>query len=528
MEYFIFRNNTIESFFAKFDAQMSGYDDISYVPVDAERFIWFYQVPFHFNREVVSGEILSYVDKIKFLLTRIPEHKSFIIFSLVNIVKFNFLQTDNIAEDAIAQYNQQIKEISKQYKNVKVIDFSNFTSKYAAEQLFSWRFYCISQMGLNPQLAASFSSWFANEIRALSLKRKKCIVLDLDNTLWGGVLGEEGVSGIKIGGDYPGKAFLYFQEGLVELAKRGIILAVCSKNNEADVLEVWENNPFVLLKQEYISAYRINWNNKADNIRALAEELNIGMDSMVFIDDNPTERELVKQLLPMVDVPDFPAQPYLLPQFLMDINDRYFKIYDITSEDLQKTAQYKANAARSKEQEKFDNLDEFLKSLEIKLSIAKIDEFSIARIAQMTQKTNQFNLTTKRYTESDVREFLSKGWLIYSLSISDKFGDSGISGTIFLEPIENGYTIDTILLSCRVLGKGIEMAFLQTVMNELFANKNQKVEATYIPTLKNAQVADFYERNNFKLVETSEQGVKQYVLQLNKAFIISDIYTINK
>lgn len=204
-----------------------------------------------------------------------------------------------------------------------------------------------SQMGINPKLASDFSCWFEDRLREISLCRKKCLVLDLDNTLWGGVLGEDGIDGIKIGGDYPGKAFLYFQEGLLELAKRGVILTICSKNNERDVLDLWEKNPFVLLRKEHFSAWRINWRNKADNIRELSEELNIGLDSLVFVDDNPTERELVRQMLPMVEVPEFPKQSYMLPDFLISLSDRYFRVYSVTEEDRRKTEQYKANASRT-------------------------------------------------------------------------------------------------------------------------------------------------------------------------------------
>lgn len=237
----------------------------------------------------------------------------------------------------------------------------------------------------------------------------------------GGVLGEDGIDGIKIGGDYPGKAFLYFQEGLLELAKRGVILTICSKNNERDVLDLWEKNPFVLLRKEHFSAWRINWRNKADNIRELSEELNIGLDSLVFVDDNPTERELVRQMLPMVEVPEFPKQPYMLPDFLISLSDRYFRVYSVTEEDRRKTEQYKANASRTQERKKFVDFDQYLQSLEIEMRIEPISSFNVSRIAQMTHKTNQFNLTTRRYSESDLMGFSSEGWLIYCLSVKGSF-----------------------------------------------------------------------------------------------------------
>lgn len=381
-------------------------------------------------------------------------------------------------------------------------------------------------MGINPKLASDFSCWFEDRLREISLCRKKCLVLDLDNTLWGGVLGEDGIDGIKIGGDYPGKAFLYFQEGLLELAKRGVILTICSKNNERDVLDLWEKNPFVLLRKEHFSAWRINWRNKADNIRELSEELNIGLDSLVFVDDNPTERELVRQMLPMVEVPEFPKQPYMLPDFLISLSDRYFRVYSVTEEDRRKTEQYKANASRTQERKKFVDFDQYLQSLEIEMRIEPISSFNVSRIAQMTHKTNQFNLTTRRYSESDLMGFSSEGWLIYCLSVKDRFGDNGITGAVLLRPIDGGYEIDSFLLSCRILGKGIEEVFLSGILNILRNRGVKLVKASYIPTAKNMQVSGFYERTDFVLDSQDKDGSKFYHLNMGAEIKIPSYYKI--
>jgi FkbH-like protein len=412
--------------------------------------------------------------------------------------------------------------MSLQYANLKVIDFHEFTSRYTARDLFDWKFYFISQMGLNPALHKDFKAWFDSKMESIALKRKKCLVLDLDNTLWGGVLGEDGIDGIQIGGDYPGKAFLYFQEALLELSKSGVILTICSKNNEQEVLEVWNKNPFLILKKENFATYRINWKDKATNIKELAEELNIGLDSFVFVDDNTTERELVKQLLPMVEVPDFPEQPYELPAFFQKLVNKYFKVYSITDEDKKKTQQYKANASRAQEQRSFGDFKEFLKSLNIQITIEEANEFNIQRIAQMTQKTNQFNLTTRRYTDADVRLFMKEGWKIWCLSVADKFGDNGITGCIMV----NENQIDTLLLSCRILGKGIEFAFVKKVLALLKDIGISELTATFIPTAKNAQVASFYDKCGFEL-GTEKEGVKYYSLSLSDANLaIEDYYHI--
>ncbi|UVQ79841.1 HAD-IIIC family phosphatase [Parabacteroides distasonis] len=342
----------------------------------------------------------------------------------------------------------------------------------------------------------------------------------------GGVLGEDGIDGIKIGGDYPGKAFLYFQEGLLELAKRGVILTICSKNNERDVLDLWEKNPFVLLRKEHFSAWRINWRNKADNIRELSEELNIGLDSLVFVDDNPTERELVRQMLPMVEVPEFPKQSYMLPDFLISLSDRYFRVYSVTEEDRRKTEQYKANASRTQERKKFVDFDQYLQSLEIEMRIEPMNSFNVSRIAQMTQKTNQFNLTTRRCSESDLMGFSSEGWLIYCLSVKDRFGDNGITGAVLLRPIDGGYEIDSFLLSCRILGKGIEEAFLSGILNILRNRGVKLVKASYIPTAKNMQVSGFYERTDFVLDSQDKDGSKFYHLNMGAEIKIPSYYKI--
>lgn len=196
------------------------------------------------------------------------------------------------------------------------------------------------------------------------------------------------------------------------LSKQGIILTICSKNNEADVQEAWEKNPFIVLKKAAFAATRINWQDKATNIVELSKELNIGSDSMVFIDDNPTERELIKWQLPMAAVPEFPKQPYLSLQFFQKLVGVYFTVYDITNEDKMETEQYKANAERAQEMAKFGNFEDSMKSLEIKIDILNADQFNIPRIAQMTQKTYQFNLTIKRYTDADVRGFEDKVWTL--------------------------------------------------------------------------------------------------------------------
>jgi FkbH-like protein len=413
------------------------------------------------------------------------------------------------------RFNSYLYEKTNENLNLKVLDFSLFLDSFSAHEKIDWKFYYMSMMSINPKLSKAFKNWFSLQLDSIALKRKKCLVLDLDNTLWGGILGEDGIEGIKIGGSYPGNAFTYFQTGIKELSKKGILLTICSKNNETDVLQIWDNLPGMVLSDKDFVASRINWNNKAENIKELAEELNLGLDSFVYIDDNPTERDLVRGILPMVEVPDFPDQPYELARFYKQLVERYFTVYKLTKEDIFKTQQYKENAFRSELQKKYTNFDDYISNLGIEISISSAKDFNISRIVQMCQKTNQFNLTTKRYIEDEIRSLIAQESWVNCISVKDKFGDNGISGLIIVtfDMDHLDAEIDTLLLSCRILGKKIEHQFMSFILNKLFQNDIRKVSATFIPTQKNMQVASFYEDCGFSLIETDVDGRKKYMLK---------------
>lgn len=503
----------------------SGYGDVSHIPAEEPDLVWFYQVPINFETEAQAREVEALKDRLGFVVSNTRPGQTLYVLSLENVFPLRFADRDRCLASAVAGFNDYAVELESAHSNVRFVDFSEYLAGYPRKDWIVWRFYFISQMIFSPDVAAGFFQWFEKRKSQIDGGRKKCLVLDLDNTLWGGVLGEDGVDGIKIGGDYPGNAFQYFQEGIVELGRHGVILAVCSKNNEADVIEAWKTNPFMKLMERHLSAYRINWENKADNIRAIAKELNIGLDSMVFVDDNPTERELVRQQLPMVSVPEFPKRPYGLMSLLQQLVNDYFRAYNLTSEDLAKTEQYKANARRSAAQHQYTNLTDFIRSLEIQIDIIQADRFNILRIAQMTQKTNQFNLTTHRYTEADITAFLERGDMVYCISVRDKFGDNGITGAIILKREGDHAAVDTLLLSCRILGKGIETAFVKTVLNLLHGQGITSVEACYVPTAKNGQVCDFYDKIGFELLSEND-GVKAYSLSMGGPFKIDDYYKI--
>ncbi len=520
---YVYRNNTIENFFDR-DYVFSGYGDIGCVPSNVDGFLWWYQMPLGTNQNRVAEEILNYIEKLKYVIHAVPPEKQFVIMTMEKFFSVTYIDSDDVVGHAIAQYNGYIKSLQCKLDNVKVIDISDFTCRYALDDMIEWRYYFTSQVGMNPKYRNAFKLWFNKKMESIRLARKKCLILDLDNTLWGGVLGEDGKHGILLGEDYPGNAYQYFQNALNELSKTGVLLAICSKNNESDVMEVWKENPNIVLKWDSITAHRINWQDKSTNIQEIAEELNLGLDSMVFIDDNPAEREWVRQRLPMVTVPEFPEQPYMLPVFFRNLVDNYFRVYSVTEEDKRKPEQYKASLLRNKSQKAFANMDDFIASLDIRLEIENANSFNIQRIAQMTQKTNQFNLTTKRYSDADIRALLNENWHIWCLRVQDRFGDSGISGCVFFD----GRSIDTFLLSCRVLGKGIEKAFLISVLKILHNMGFAYVDAVFIPTAKNMQVKCFYEQCGFMQTLSDEQGRKYYHLCLNDmSFEIGSSYSVS-
>ena len=502
MKYFVFRNMTVERLFQLpgVETTFSGYEDLSTIKMEADTYIWCYLPPYKADGRQAAAEIEAYAGMLEMILQRISESKIILVFALCDLFSVR-VQSYHPVGQAIEDYNRKLYRLAEADFRVKIIRLGDFLNRYPNDQWIDWKYYFISQMPLNPRLAGDFQAWFARQVKAVELKRKKCLVLDLDNTLWGGVLGEDGVAGIRLGGDYPGNAYLLFQQSILELAKGGVILAVCSKNNIEDVREIWQSHPANLIREEHFAARRINWQDKATNICELAAELNIGLDSIVFIDDNPTERELVQGTLPAVVVPDFPPHPYLLPVFIQDVTEKYFTVYSLTEEDRNKTEQYKIKAQRDQAKALFADFDDYLRNLQIQLSIAEVTPLTMERAAQMTQKTNQFNLTTKRYTVADLQGFFNQGAKIFTLGVRDRFGDNGITGLmIVLFNTDRYAVIDTLLMSCRVLGKGIETAFVNHVLSLLFQMGIQEITASYLPTTKNGQVADFYERIGFQTV----------------------------
>lgn len=526
MKYFILRNQTVEHLFNNLNAKYSNYDDISFIDKSADIIIWFYQLDPAKNINDLNRELRGYVDKINYLFNK----KSYNHNTILILPDIRAIQSFVYSKSIFNEYSNFIKHVFKicdNKINLKYLFLSDFTTKFELNKLIDWKYYYISGMIINPKISKSFQSWFKQKSDTLNFIRKKCLVLDCDNTLWGGVVGEDGVDGIQLGDNYPGKAFSDFQKVILELNEIGVILALCSKNNEQDVLEVFSKNTNMILKAENISSLRINWNNKADNILEISKELNIGLNSIVFLDDNPSEREIVKQLLPEVTVPNFPDKEYDLLNFIKELSIEVFSVFKLTNEDKNKSKQYLQNIRRKESINQFSDLKNYIKSLNINIDLQYLDEFNIERIAQMTQKTNQFNLTTNRYLISDLNEMIINKSIIICASIKDKFGDSGITGLLIFKYLNsNELEIDNFLLSCRILGKEIESTFLNFSLNLLRGKGFKNIYAKFIPTKKNQQVENFYEKNNFEHLKTLDDGSKLYSKLLKNNFEINNLHKI--
>lgn len=356
----------------------------------------------------------------------------------------------------------------------------------------------MASMRLSEACLPELARYCMRYVKPLKGLTKKCIVLDLDGTLWGGIVGELGPEGILLGPTVPGKEYMDFQRALLNLTRRGVLLAICSKNNPDDVLPVLREHKYMILREEHFGAMRINWRNKAENIKEIAEELNIGLDSLVFIDDNPNERELIRQLLPEVQTIELPRDPSRYRMTLESLSD--FELLAITKEDEMRMAQYQAIGKRQAMRNAATSLEEYLYSLALQFTIELLKPEVVSRLVQMFNKTNQFNLTTRRYQTADVERFLkSDEYRVYTLEVSDRFVDHGLVGTAVVRVEPNQWRIDSLLMSCRVMGLTIEQAFLARLCQDGLEAGAMTLLGEFIPSKKNHPVKDFYSQNGFTL-----------------------------
>jgi FkbH-like protein len=384
--------------------------------------------------------------------------------------------------------------------------------------------WCRAKQEVSPSIAPLYGDLVMRIVAAKLGRSYKALVLDLDNTLWGGVIGDDGLEGIVLGqGSALGEAFIGFQSYARELSRRGVILAVCSKNDAANAAEPFDKHPEMLLKQTDIASFVANWSDKAANLRAIAAHLNIGLDSLVFVDDNPFERALVRQELPMVAVPEVGDDPANFAQTIADAG--YFEGLTITQEDRERTGQYQGNQLREALKASATDLPAYLRSLDIELIWRRFDKIGLSRTVQLINKTNQFNLTTRRYSADDVMAIMQDSSCFgLQLRLLDRFGDNGIISVVIGKMQDDNLMIDTWLMSCRVLGRQVEPTTLNLIAAQAQRLGARRLVGEYVTTKKNGMVRDHYARLGFEVVEESEAGSRA-VLDLT-AYVPSETFIV--
>jgi FkbH-like protein len=376
----------------------------------------------------------------------------------------------------------------------------------------------LAKFAFSDQLIPLYADHVARILAALLGRSSKVLVLDLDNTVWGGVIGDDGLDGIKIAqGDASGEAHLALQRMAIDLRQRGIVLAVSSKNTDEVAREPFEKHPEMLLKLNHIAVSQANWNDKATNIRAIADELSLGLDALVFVDDNPVERGLVRKLLPEVAVPELPEDPAWYARTLAAAG--YFEAVAFATEDLKRAGFYQENAKRASLQKQVGNLDAYLASLEMTITFQPFDATGRARIVQLINKSNQYNLTTRRYTDPEVAD-AENDPEVFTLQVrlADLFGDNGMISVVICRPVETDvWEIDTWLMSCRVLGRKVEHIVLREILDHARAAGVRKLTGIYRPTNRNKLVVDHYAKLGFSKVGETETGVTLWDLLVEGA-----------
>ena len=418
----------------------------------------------------------------------------------------------------IRKLNFLLEEKMFEKNNIYPIDILGLQLRLGREKFYDASLYYNAKMTIGIDALPYVAKAIVDVFKAMSGKIKKCIICDLDNTLWGGVIGDDGIGGIEIGELGRGHVFTNLQRWLKQLKECGIILAVCSKNSEEIAKEPFEKNEDMILRLSDISVFVANWDDKASNIRVIQETLNIGMDSIVFLDDNPFERNLVRQMIPEITVPELPEDPALYLVFLQEQN--FFEVASFTGVGSDRTAMYQAEYERKKLEQTFESIDDYLKSLEM-IGVAKpFEQARFARIAQLTQRSNQFNLRTVRYTESEIERIASDNhYITLYYTLKDKFGDHGLVSVVILEKkADKEIFVDTWLMSCRVLKRGMEEFVVNKMIETVKENGFERVFAEYIPTTKNMMVKDIFKAFGF-----NELCDNQYMINVND-YKYKDVY----
>lgn len=448
-----------------------------------------------------ASDELEYIENIYSTLTRNIDAK-LIYYNYAEIDDAVFGNFANKIESSflfqLRKLNYELMALASRKTNLFICDISSIQNQVGKLNFFQPSIYIYTELVLSFDVLPKVAFKTMSIINTLNGKFKKCVIIDLDNTIWGGVIGDDGIENIQIGNLGIGKAFSEFQYWIKKLKNRGIIVAVCSKNTEAVAKEPFEKHPDMVLRMEDISVFKANWDNKADNIRQIKNILNIGFDSMVFLDDNPFERNIVRENIPEICVPELPEDPANYLEYLYELN--LFETVSFSNEDKDRTRLYQIEAKRVKDFQKFTNEDDFLKNLNMASKVQAFNKFNTPRVAQLSQRSNQYNLRTIRYTKADiVRIANSNDYINFAFTLEDKYGNNGLICVIILhKENQESLFIDTWLMSCRVLKRGMENFVLNTIVKYAKDNGFTTLIGEYIATLKNEMVKDHYLNLGFK------------------------------
>ena len=413
----------------------------------------------------------------------------------------------------IASSNESLRQLARANANFYVVDYAALVNRHGYDKWFDERMRHYARAPVARAMQRSLAREYVKFVRGLTGLTRKCLVVDLDNTLWGGVLGEDGVDGVKLGPDYPGSAFVEFQRYIAQLQSRGTLLAIASKNNPADVEQMFARHPFMALRLDQFSNRQIGWHKKSDSLEAIARELNIGLEHLVFIDDSAFECEQVREALPQVTVVHLPAEPTGYIAALAQ--EGWFDALSISDEDKRRADLYKQREQAESMRGSATNLEDFYRELHMHLAIAPVSAATLARSAQLTQKTNQFNVTTRRYTEADIERMLADpDWVLCTVTVRDKFGDSGVVGVMFAVQRAAALEIDTLLLSCRVIGRTVETAMLACLSQVARSRALETLTGCVVPTAKNVPVRDLFMRHGFHSADGTPEAGGQWQLSL--------------
>jgi FkbH-like protein len=418
---------------------------------------------------------------------------------------------DDVVSQVLSRFNQVLREEASAFSNIIIIDTEELIRLLGLGSTFDMRFYFQSKTPYTSMFMDELARRIKLESRNFGTTFYKALMLDCDNTLWGGILGEDLITGIKLDPyDYPGNIFWSVQHCFADLERNGVLLGLVSKNNSGDVDEVLANHPNMVLRDKQFIIKKVNWNDKISNLQSIATELNIGLDSIVFLDDDPLECDAVQKQLPMVKTVQVPKLHSSYPLVAQQIS-QLFLAGKIGTGESNKTEEYRHRAKVQHEQSQFSSQGAYLSSLNLAVELLRNAADRIPRISELSMKSNQFNLTTIRYTVTEITTFMhDTSHAVYSLVVSDKFGNSGLTGVVVMHYLDHVALVDNFFMSCRVIGRGVEMSIWDHIASDAKAHGCTELGAQFIPSPKNALVANFYDRLGLNLVNETEAGIREY------------------